>query len=79
MMQDEKNNDLFLAEKLIAFIRKSPTSFHAIETIEKELDGFTPLSEREAWHLQPGGKYYVTRNRSSIIAFTLPEGPFRAF
>ena len=72
-------NDLLQAQKLIAFIEKSPTSFHAIETIEKELAGFTALSEREAWHLQPGGKYYVTRNRSSVIAFTLPEGPFRAF
>ena len=74
-----EQNDLLQAQKLITFIEKSPTSFHAIETIEKELAGFTALSEREAWHLQPGGKYYVTRNRSSIIAFTLPEGPFRAF
>ena len=74
-----KTNDIVLAEKLISFIRKSPTSFHAVEAIEKELEGFAPLSEREAWRLQPGGKYYVTRNRSSVIAFTLPKGPFRAF
>ena len=79
MQSQEKANGLLQAQKLISFIQSSPTSFHAIETIEKELAGFTRLSEREAWHLQPGGKYYVTRNRSSVIAFTLPEGPFRAF
>lgn len=79
MKPEEKSSGLIYAEKLISFIRKSPTSFHAIETIEKELEGFTPLNEHEAWRLQPGGKYYVTRNRSSIIAFTLPEGPFSAF
>ena len=67
------------AQKLIDFIRRSPTSFHAIAAIEKELGGFTPLQEGEPWRLVPGGKYYVTRNRSSIIAFALPEKPFSAF
>lgn len=67
------------AQKLIDFIKKSPTGFHAIDTIIRELSDFEPLQEGESWHLQPGGKYYVTRNRSSIIAFTLPKGPFKAF
>ncbi len=67
------------AQKLIDFIKKSPTGFHAIDTIMQELSGFEPLQESESWRLQPGGKYYVTRNRSSIIAFTLPKGPFKAF
>lgn len=67
------------AQKLIDFIKKSPTGFHAIDTIVRELEGFEPLQESENWRLQPGGKYYVTRNRSSIIAFTLPKAPFKAF
>jgi len=67
------------AQKLIDFIKKSPTGFHAIDTIIRELGGFEPLQEGESWHLTPGGKYYVTRNRSSIIAFTLPKAPFKAF
>ena len=67
------------AQKLIAFIQKSPTAFQAIDTICGMLKGFTPLKESEKWQLTPGGKYYVTRNRSSIIAFTLPEQPFDAF
>lgn len=45
----------------------------------RTLSGFTPLKECEKWNLVPGGKYYVTRNRSSIIAFTLPEGDFDSF
>ena len=67
------------AQKLIAFIQNSPTAFQAIDTICGMLKGFTPLKESEKWQLTPGGKYYVTRNRSSIIAFTLPEQPFDAF
>ena len=67
------------AQKLIAFIQKSPTAFQAIDIICGMLKGFTPLKESEKWQLTPGGKYYVTRNRSSIIAFTLPEQPFDAF
>jgi len=61
------------ARELIAFMDASPTCFHAIETIRGMLDGYTQLKESEKWNLVPGGKYYVTRNRSSIIAFTLPE------
>lgn len=67
------------AKKLLRFIQDSPTAFHAIDTIRGELSNFTPLRENEPWRLVPGGKYYVTRNGSSLIAFTLPEGPFDAF
>ena len=71
--------DTVHAQHLIDFVKESPTAFHAVAAVEKRLAGFTPLRENEAWQLKPGGKYYVTRNRSSIIAFTLPEGPFSAF
>ena len=69
------------AEKLIAFIEKSPTSFHAVDTVCRELDeaGFTPLRECDPWKLAPGGRYYVTRNRSSLIAFALPCGKVSTF
>ena len=67
------------ARDLLAFIRKSPTAFHAVDTLCRELTGFTQLHEGEKWQLAPGGRYYVTRNGSSIIAFTLPEQPFDAF
>ena len=66
-------------KKLIDFIWKSPTGFHAIAAIEEELKDFTRLEEHAPWKLAPGGKYYVTRNQSSVIAFTLPKEPFSAF
>ena len=35
-----------------------------------------PAFRNEAWNLTPGGSYYVTRNGSSLIAFTIPaRGP----
>lgn len=61
-------------EGLLEFIRKSPTAFHAVETSAACLEsaGFVRLSEQEDWELRAGGKYYLTRNQSSIIAFSLP-------
>ena len=64
---------------LFEFVKKSPTSFHAVEAIRGELAGFTCLSEGEKWNLMPGGRYCVTRNRSSVIAFTLPMDRPEAF
>ena len=66
-------------QKLIGFIDQSPTCYHAIDMIRREFSDYTLLSEGEKWSLQPGGKYCVIRNGSSIIAFTLPEGPFAGF
>jgi len=63
------------AKGFIEFVKQSPTAFHAIETICNELkeNGFEMLNERDAWMIVPGGKYYVTRNHSTVIAFTVPE------
>ena len=61
------------AKELLAFLDASPTAFHAVDNICAMLEGYTRLNENEKWNLVPGGKYYVTRNRSSVIAFTIPE------
>lgn len=39
-----------------------------------EAVGFKRLTERDSWagKLVAGGKYYITRNQSSIIAFAVP-------
>ena len=58
---------------LLQFLKESPTAFHAVESICSRLTGFEPLQENARWRLQPGGRYYVTRNRSSVIAFTVPQ------
>lgn len=66
---------LDFAEEVINFIDKSPTAFQAVHNISQELksEGFEELCEFAQWHIKPGGKYYVTRNMSSIIAFQIPE------
>lgn len=61
---------------LIDFIANSPTPFHAVEYLKGMLlsSGFMSLSEGEKWDLNGEGKYFVTRNDSSIIAFKLGKG-----
>ena len=63
------------AEKLIDFINKSPSPFHVTENLGNSFEeaGFTRLDEKEEWELSMGQGYYVTRNDSAIIAFTLPS------
>jgi len=64
---------------LLQFIEKSPSCFHAIDSIRGELADYTLLREGETWDLKPGGRYCVTRNGSSLIAFRIPEGDWRGF
>ncbi|MDE7158893.1 MAG: M18 family aminopeptidase, partial [Clostridiales bacterium] len=54
----------------------SYTSYHATQNAAAFLSehGFVALSEGEKWNLKRGGKYFVTRNGSSLIAFTLGKG-----
>ncbi|MCD8179927.1 MAG: M18 family aminopeptidase [Firmicutes bacterium] len=61
--------------KLIKFIEKSTDCYHTVKTVSDmlEKDGFTRLSESDEWNLRCGGRYYVTRNSSSVIAFKIPR------
>ncbi len=72
---------LTTTEKLFSFIESSPSAFHAAETVAARLreSGYTSLGEGEAWALTPGGKYYVMRGGSSVIAFSIPTGDVRGF
>ena len=60
---------------LIDFIQSSPTPFHAAQTLAERLQaaGFQPLDERDEWNIEEGGRYYVLRNQSSLIAFSLGQ------
>ena len=63
---------------LSAFLKASSSVFHAVDNVSRvlEKEGFTRLQESRKWMVQPGGKYFVTRNQSSLIAFTLPKSGF---
>ena len=68
-------------EGLFRFIEKSPTPFHVIDNMKQELEeqGYKQLLEREEWKLEHGGKYYVIRNGSAMVAFRVPKGTFSGF
>ena len=73
--------DREITEELFAFIESAPTAFHAVDEMKQKLDetGYIQLLEGECWNLQKGGKYYVIRNGSSILAFRIPKEDFRGF
>jgi aspartyl aminopeptidase len=62
-----------ISKELLSFLQKSPTAFHAVDNLKKELmsNGYEELLEGQNWHIVPGGKYFVMRNYSSIIALNL--------
>ena len=63
------------------FLDGGVSPYHVVAQSEKELEkqGFIPLNECEEWHLEPGKKYFVTRNQSGIIGFCIPEETPRAY
>ena len=65
-----------MTERLMSFLDQSPSGFHAIANLTRQLEeaGYTALSEAAGWQLKPGGKYYLTRNQSALIAFRVPQG-----
>lgn len=58
---------------LCAFLDQSPTPYHAVASMKQLLQekGFVALHEGDSWGQLNPGRYYVTRNDASIIAFNL--------
>lgn len=67
--------------KMLEFVGKSPSCFHAVENVKNRLQekGFRELKETEDWQLLPGEGCYVVRNDSSLLAFRLPEKAAKGF
>lgn len=61
---------------LCGFLDASHSAYHAQEQIAAQLKnaGYTRLMEHEAWSLVPGGRYYLSRGGTSVVAFRIPEG-----
>ncbi|MDO4853629.1 MAG: M18 family aminopeptidase, partial [Clostridia bacterium] len=67
------NRDIALTQELINFIASSPVSYLVIQNaIQKlESEGYRRFNLQNGT-LKSGGKYYLTRNGSSLLAFRLP-------
>ena len=67
--------------RFLDFVHRSPSAFHAVHTLSAMLDaaGFVRLDEGSSFALVPGGRYYLTRNLSSVIALTIPDSGFAPF
>ena len=68
-------------EKLMAFLNASPSVYHAAANLAAEFEdaGYALLKEADEWQLVPGGKYYVMRGGSAVIAFRIPNTAPRGF
>lgn len=68
-----KEDIINLGSELLDFIYQSPTAFHAVDSAKNILnkEGFAELYLDKPWSINKGGKYYITKNLSSIIAFTV--------
>lgn len=67
--------ELQFAKDLLDFIHTSPSPFHVVATIKEMLvsNGFDELALTEGWEIRKGGRYYLTRNDSAIIAFVVGQ------
>ena len=63
------------------FLDNSHSSYHAVANLAAQLAeaGYTRLSEKEEWELVPGGKYFLVRGGTAVIAFRIPEGEVTGF
>ena len=66
---------------LMAFLDASHSVYHAAAYLAKELEtaGYTRLYEGDAWDLIPGGKYYLVRGGTAVMAFRIPAGKPKGF
>ena len=66
-------------QNLLNFIDASPSPWHVVQSIEAQLKTqalmWIRLDESAKWALQPGGRYYVVRDDSSIVLFVLGQKP----
>ena len=66
---------------LMAFLDASHSVYHAAAYLADTLEnaGYTRVFEGEKWSLAPGGKYYLIRGGTAVMAFRVPHGTPKGF
>ncbi|MBQ8621345.1 MAG: M18 family aminopeptidase [Oscillospiraceae bacterium] len=66
---------------LMDFLDASHSVYHAAAYLAKTLEdaGYRRLFEKDSWDIVPGGKYYLVRGGTAVIAFRIPEGAPKGF
>ncbi|KAJ5459714.1 Aspartyl aminopeptidase [Penicillium daleae] len=63
------------AKDFLSFVNASPTPFHAVQSAKDLLAkaGFQEIKEKDSWAktCKPGGKYFLTRNTTTLVAFAI--------
>lgn len=69
----KKNTIQDFNHELFNYLDNATTPFHAISTLRQRFleHKFQELNELESWKLKQGCRYFVTRENSALIAFTL--------
>ena len=68
-------------QALCSFLNASVSGYHAVAYVADLLEkqGYCRLSESQPWQLEAGGRYYFTRNGSSLLAFRVPQKAAKGF
>ena len=63
------------AREVIEFIDESPSAYHVVKNCSDILEenGFERIMPREKWDIKKGGKYFLKKSSSTIIAITVGE------
>lgn len=70
-----------IVKDLLEFIDNSPLNYFVVENSKNRLkkNGFKMLDEKEKWKLENGGKYFVSRGDTALIAFSVGDDLTKGF
>ena len=70
-----------MIHQLKTFLDRAHSVYHATAALAQMLEqaGYSRLSEAASWTLLPGGKYYLTRGGTALLAFRIPQGTPNGF
>ena len=73
-MATKKNENA--SKRLADFIKKAVSPYHTVEESRKLLEtaGFEEIAIEDDWKVERGGKYFVLPFKTSLFAFSVPEG-----